>query len=155
CPAPAEPRPMRPLTPSRPAEADLPARSPLFAADADRYRRGALIHALLQHLPTLPRAARAGAAAAWVARQGLGAEAAAEIVATTLAVLDAPALAPFFGPDSRAEVPVTGVFGDRVLSGQIDRVAIGPDAVLALDFKTNRPSPETLETVAPAYLAQM
>ncbi len=154
-PAAPEPRPMRPLTPSRPAEAELPTRSPLLAVEPDRFRRGALIHALLQYLPGLAPAARQAAAAAWAARQGLAAEAAAEIVATTLAVLESPALAPYFGPGSRAEVPVTGVFGDQVLAGQIDRVAILPDAVLALDFKTNRPAPATLDAVAPAYLAQM
>jgi ATP-dependent helicase/nuclease subunit A len=153
--APPEPLPYRPLTPSRPAEPDPPARSPLEADDGARFRRGALIHTLLQHLPGLPPAARPEAAAAWMARQDLAEAERDEIVATTLAVLDAPDHAALFGPGSRAEVPVTGIIGDRVLAGQIDRLMVTADTVTVLDFKTNRPPPATEAAVGPAYLAQM
>ena len=50
-----------------------------------------------------------------------------------------PDLAPLFGPDSRAEVPLTGVIGDAVVGGLVDRLVVLPDRVLIADFKTNRP----------------
>ncbi len=77
-PPPAEPaRPER-LAPSRPEGAELgpvpAAASPLAAREAanNRFRRGRLIHALLQHLPDLPREHRAAAARAWLDRPGTG-----------------------------------------------------------------------------------
>ena len=37
----------------------------------------------------------------------------------------------------------------------VDRLAVLDDALLVLDYKTNRPPPETPEEVAPAYVAQL
>src|SRR5262249_36419463 len=73
----------------------------------------------------------------------------------TLAVLDDPAFAPLFGPDSRAEVPLVGRLGELVVSGQIDRLAVTERAVLILDYKTNRPPPTRLADVPPVSLAQL
>ena len=44
--------------------------------------------------------------------------------------------------------------GQPVL-GQADRIAVGAEAVLVADFKTNRPPPARVEDVAPLYLRQM
>ena len=41
------------------------------------------------------------------------------------------------------------------LEGQIDRLAVVDDGLLILDYKTNRPPPQTPEEVAPAYIAQL
>ncbi|TSD88214.1 double-strand break repair helicase AddA [Mycobacterium sp. KBS0706] len=155
-PPPPEPDPTRPLTPSRP-EAEPPARSPLEGSDQGRFRRGALIHALLQALPELPTGAREAAARRYLARPQHGRDEAeqAEIVATTLAVLDQPGFEALFGPGSRAEVPVVGLVEGRALSGQIDRLVVTPDSVLVVDYKTNRPPPVSIEAVPRAYLVQM
>ncbi|MGK9170406.1 double-strand break repair helicase AddA [Inquilinus limosus] len=155
-PAPPEPEPTRPLTPSRP-EVEPPARSPLEGGDQGRFRRGALIHALLQALPELPAEAREAAARRYLARPQHGRDEAeqAEIVATTLAVLDQAGFEALFGPGSRAEVPVVGLVGGRALSGQIDRLVVTPESVLVVDYKTNRPPPASISTVPRAYLAQM
>ncbi|WP_088151835.1 double-strand break repair helicase AddA [Inquilinus limosus] len=155
-PPPPEPDPTRPLTPSRP-EAEPPARSPLEGSDQGRFRRGALIHALLQALPELPPEAREAAARRYLARPQHGRDEAeqAEIVATTLAVLAQPGFEPLFGPGSRAEVPVVGLVEGRALSGQIDRLVVTPESVLVVDYKTNRPPPASIESVPRAYLVQM
>ncbi|MDR6292615.1 ATP-dependent helicase/nuclease subunit A [Inquilinus ginsengisoli] len=155
-PAPAEPEPTRPLTPSRP-ETEPPARSPLDGTDEGRFRRGALIHALLQALPDLPPEAREAAARRYLARPHHDRDPAeqAEIVATTLAVLEQPGFEALFGPGSRAEVPVVGLVGGRALSGQIDRLVVGPESVLVVDYKTNRPPPASVDAVPRAYLVQM
>ncbi len=156
-PPPPEADPPKPLAPSRP-DGDEPAvRSPFGADDGARFRRGRLIHRLLQSLPDLPPERRAAAAAGFLARplHGLDATAAAAIAAETLAVLDHPAFAALFGPTSRAEVPLVGLIGGRVLSGQVDRLLVTDDAVLIVDYKTNRPPPTRAEDVPAIYLAQM
>jgi len=74
-------------------------------------------------------------------------------------VLDDPAFAAAFGPDSRAEagllaeLPELGA-GARI-NGRIDRLAVTADEVLILDFKTNRPPPGREEDVSDLYLDQM
>jgi len=100
---------------------------------------------------------RAAAARAWLARPGHGLTdaAAAELAAEVLAVLDHPDLAPLFGPDSRAEVPLSGVVGETVIGGLVDRLAVLPDRVLIADFKTNRRPPASPEATPVAYLRQM
>jgi len=45
--------------------------------------------------------------------------------------------------------------GALELSGQIDRLAVLDDALLILDYKTNRPPPLAPEQVAPGYIAQL
>jgi ATP-dependent helicase/nuclease subunit A len=158
-PPPPEPTPPRPLAPSRPEGADLgpvpAAASPLAgrAAAADRFRRGQAVHALLQHLPALPEAGRRGAALRYLAR--LGVEDAEQLAAEVLAVLDHPALRPLFGPDGRAEVPLTGIVRGVVVGGLVDRLAVLPGRVLVADYKTNRAPPRRIEQVPLLYLRQM
>ena len=159
----AEPdRPER-LAPSRPEGAELgpvpAAASPLAAREAatNRFLRGKLIHALLQHLPDLPTERRGAAARAWLDRpgNGLAAGEAETLAAETLAILDHPELAALFGPGSRAEVPLTGVVAGAVVGGLVDRLAVLDDRVLMADFKTNRRPPRRLEDTPVLYLRQM
>jgi len=160
-PPPAEPLPPLPLAPSRPEHpASVPgADSPLRLRDATgaRFRRGKLVHALLQHLPALPDAERAGAARRFLARPGhaLAPAEADAILADVLAVLGHPLLAPLFGPAGRAEVPLTGLIAGRVVGGLVDRLAVLPDRVLVADYKTSRTPPATLRDVPLLYLRQM
>jgi ATP-dependent helicase/nuclease subunit A len=156
---PEEPAVPRPLAPSRPEGVELgpvpPALSPLAGAPgrAAGLRRGTLVHALLQHLPGLPAARREAAALAYARRAAPDvAEAAAEEV---LAVLGHAALAPLFAPGSRAEVPLTGVIGEHVIGGLIDRLAVRDSDVLLADFKTDRAPPADAASVPVRYLRQM
>ena len=153
----AEPAPAKPLTPSRPDEDEPPVRSPLGDDGGRRFKRGLLIHRLLQSLPDLAPVSRPGAAAAFLARpaHGLNATERAEIARETLAVLDHPDFAPLFGPNSRAEVPLVGEVSGQVISAQVDRLAVDGDTLSVVDFKTNRPAPSTQDGVAKIYLRQM
>jgi ATP-dependent helicase/nuclease subunit A len=150
-PAPAEPDPPRPLSPSR-MEDEPPASPPL---DGARFRRGAIVHGLLQLLPELPLDDREPALLRHLARHGLGEGESAEIARQVQAVLAAPALASAFAPGSRAEQPVAGVVGGRVIAGQIDRLAVTDEAVTVVDYKTHRRPPEGPERVPLGYLRQM
>ncbi|MFZ3032844.1 MAG: double-strand break repair helicase AddA [Parvibaculum sp.] len=160
----AEPSPSRPLAPSRlpPDGSEEPAAaSPLAGDRKARFKRGTLIHRLLQSLPDLPADAREEAALRMLASPALELDEAAkaEIIAATLGVLNEPQFAEIFGPGSRAEAALVGQItfaGKPVLvSGQIDRLCVTPTRVLVIDYKTNRPAPPRLEDVQPAYFAQM
>ncbi len=156
-PPPDEPEPVRPLTPSRPDLPDPPVLSPLSPGLGRGLTRGRLVHRLLQLLPDLPAERRPAAAARFLSQPALAlpTDWQEEIASETLAVLDAPEVAPLFGPDSRAEVPLVGLVGTRRISGQVDRLAVTPDSVLLVDYKTNRPSPRHPDAVPPAYLQQL
>jgi len=148
------------LAPSAvPAEDETPSAAPHGAADPTgrRFRRGRLVHALLQHLPDHPPARRESAARAFLARPGHGLDMAeqATTLGEVLGLLAEPELAAAFGPGSLAEAPIAGRLGERVVSGQVDRLLVTPARVLVLDYKTNRPPPARLEQVPLPYLRQM
>lgn len=136
-----------------------PVMSPLAEGGADRFRRGALIHTLLQALPDLAPERRTAAARAYLTAEGVELAAAEEIVGETLAVIEDERFAAIFAPGSRAEVAVAGgadgLPPGYLANGRIDRLAVSDDEVLVVDFKTNRPPPSRPEDVAPVYLEQM
>ncbi len=158
-----EPSPPKPLLPSRPSGPEPATLSPLATAGRDRFKRGLLVHRLLQSLPELPPPEREAAARRFLALplHGLDEGAQAEICAETLAVLDDPGLAELWGPDAQAEVPVVGLIPgsspgtEHALSGQIDRLVVTQARVLIVDFKTVRPAPVTEDEVPPIYLRQL
>lgn len=163
-PAPEDAVPPRPLTPSRQLAgdegggADITALSPLAGGTQYRFLRGNLTHKLLQFLPQFPVEHRGAAAAQFMDRNGGGlpGEIRPSVVREVLAVLDHPEYRAFFVPEGLAEVPVAALLEDNLaLSGQIDRLVVGPDHVWVLDYKTNRPPPERAEDVARVYLRQM
>ncbi|MBK1661601.1 double-strand break repair helicase AddA [Paracraurococcus ruber] len=148
------------LSPSAlPGETETPAAAPHGEQDPTgrRFRRGRIIHALLQHLPERAAEERAAAAHRFLARPGHGLTEAeqAETAAEVLALLDSPAAAAAFAPGSLAEAPIAGRVGGRLVAGQVDRLVVTDDRVLVLDYKTNRPPPEAAEGVPPLYLRQM
>jgi ATP-dependent helicase/nuclease subunit A len=157
--APEEPDPPKPLMPSRPSESEPAASSPLTADESNyRYRRGNLTHKLLQYLPELPPEKREQAAASFLEKQGrdLPEEVLKGIAGETLAVLENPEFAPLFAPGSFAEVPVTGLLPPgKIVSGQIDRLAVTEDEVLIVDYKTNRPPPALEKDIPQIYRRQM
>ncbi len=141
--------------------AAVAAPSPLAAAEGlGRFRRGDLIHRLLQLLPDIPAAERAAGAAALLARElDLTDDHRAEMATAALSVLEDARFLEVFGDGSRGEVAIAGTAptlppGLRI-SGRIDRLVVLPQRVLVIDFKTNRPSPARIEEADPAYLRQM
>ncbi len=159
--APAEPSPPRPLAPSRPRESEPAALSPLGRDQGRRFRRGIIVHRLLESLPELAPERREEAAKRFL-DQGpydLSPEEAAEILSETLAVLAHSEFAPLFGPDSQAEVALTGLIEGpdepEAVSGQVDRLVVTEDRVMIVDYKTNRPAPLAADDVPRIYLKQM
>ncbi len=136
---------------------EQPPLGPRQLADDRRFARGRLTHTLLQHLPQIAPAEQEQAARAFVAARGhdLPEELREEVVSESLSIAQSPVFAPLFRPGSLGEVPIVARFPKGDLSGQIDRLAVLDDALLVLDYKTNRPPPETPDEAAPAYVAQL
>ena len=142
--------------------ARTPAPSPLsrVGGGLGRWRRGELIHRLLERLPDVARERRAEAAAALLAREpDLDEAQKAEMAAAALGLLDDARFAEVFGPASRAEVALSGsapeLAAGTVVSARLDRLVVTPDRVLVIDFKTNRPAPDRIEDADPAYVRQL
>ena len=151
-PAPAADRPLPPLSPSdlggakvMPGEADP-------ALEALAKQRGTDLHLLLEHLPDFPEADWPAVAGALVAGDpGY----LAQVLSEAAAVLADPALSALFAPDALAEVTITGKLGSQRALGTIDRLLVGPDRVLAVDYKSNRLVPQSPEAVPEGVLRQM
>ncbi len=179
--APREGRTIVPLAPSRlaPLETDEageavepakrersepPLLPPGVASDTRRFLRGTLTHALLEHLPGVPKTGWAVGAESFLDTRGaeLPERMRASIASEVLAILNHPRFGALFGPESQAEVPVVAELqrpsgkGQPIrLMGQIDRLAIVNGEVLIIDYKTNRPPPLHANGVAEAYLLQL
>ena len=172
--APAEPRVLRPIAPSR-LEAievdgtpvygdDQPVTSPLDAGDETRFMRGRLIHKLLQLLPDVAVSQRADRAHAFLdgRAEHLSPEERSRIAIEVLDILDDGRFADLFAEGSRAEVPLVATLPlegpdgrPLVISGQVDRLVVTGEDVRIVDYKTNRPPPSSVDGVAPLYVRQM
>ena len=140
---------------------DTPVLPPFGEDQVRRFQRGRLIHALLEILPDVPLPSRRARAERYLERcldedQG---ELAEDILNVTFSVLEAPELAPVFGPGGRAEAPIVGsgpnLPSGVIINGRIDRMRITEDEVWVIDYKTDRPPPKTQDGVAEPYLAQL
>lgn len=153
---------LRYASPSRVAEREQgPATSPLDALRGlGRFRRGDLIHRLLQLLPDIAEPERRAAAVRLLDREpDLTPAQRAEMTSAAFGVLEDPVFADVFGPGSRAEAAVAGTSARLPeglgVSGRVDRLLVTPDRVLVVDYKTNRPAPARIEDADFAYRAQM
>jgi ATP-dependent helicase/nuclease subunit A len=158
----AEPDPPQPLAPSRPSEPEPATLSPIGTDQGYRFKRGLLVHRLLELLPNVAPESWPAAAERFLSRRahGLNAAQVGEISGEVLRILQDPELAALFGPDSRAEVPVVATLYDsagktQALTGQIDRLLVRERDCVILDYKSNRPPPMQVGQVASAYLRQL
>ena len=167
---PTEPSPPRPFTPSQMLP-EPAAPSPLEAlhklkgtgSTARRHRsgspffRGNVLHGLLQRLPEIPQDEREAAARRYLSRPSFDLIPAQvdDWSREALAITNDPDFADLFSATSRAEVAVTGIVGELVVSGQIDRLVEREDDVWVVDYKSNRPPPTTAAHVPESYRAQL
>jgi ATP-dependent helicase/nuclease subunit A len=163
-PAKPEPAAARYAAPSRiedEADSRAPAPSPLAKVEGlGRYRRGEIIHRLLQILPDVAPAERHAAGGRLLAAErDLSDDQRIEMAAAAFGVLEDDRFADVFGPGSRAEVALAGTSAllpkGLAISGRVDRLVVTSERVLVVDYKTNRPAPAAIEHADPAYLAQM
>ena len=136
--------------------------SPRTLGTGNRFLRGTLTHALLQHLPEFAPKRRRAAAKAYLATRGreLPAKVRDTIADEVAAILEHPDFAAVFGTSSAAEVAIVAEIsltaGSPVrITGQIDRLLATAAGVRIIDYKTNRPPPANLVGVPEAYLLQL
>ncbi|WP_286771470.1 3'-5' exonuclease, partial [Sphingomonas sp. 66-10] len=156
-PAPQEPRPARPLSPSSLGEDEVadPPPTPAMRAAAER---GRLIHALFERLPSVPAADRARAADRWLADVGQVGDAAERhaIAKAARRVIDDPAYADLFGAEALAEAPISAVLADgTVVAGTVDRLLVTDTTVRVVDFKTGRQVPRSVDEAPTYHLRQI
>lgn len=160
-PMPQEPAPTRPLAPSRPE--DEPAvMGPAARQKDSRFQRGILLHSLLQWLPDVAPETRQTLCLGYLEKSsGLSGSDQLAFWQEVQSILEHPEFGKLFGPGSRAEVPLAGLVPTpaephgRAVSGQVDRLVLDGDTVLVVDYKTNRPPPQSAERVPAVYKRQM
>jgi len=153
-PAPAEPKPAIPLIPSTP-EKEPPILGPFDRDDPSRFKRGRLIHRLLQSLPDMAMELQEEAALRLLSAHGVSTTEARSWIAETLGIIRHPDLSALFGRGSLAEAPIVGIVEDRVISARIDRLVVLDDRVMIVDYKTNRPPPRDIDDIPSVYRRQM
>ncbi len=138
--------------------------SPLQLSQGNRFLRGQLTHALLEHLPEIEEKYWEDAARKLVQTRGMDASQALKesIIQETIEILRHSEFAPLFGPQSQAEVSLVAKIPPSetgghplMITGQIDRLVVLEHEVLIVDYKTNRPPPKTPEDVAETYVIQL
>ena len=134
-----------------------PVMTPFGPGREERLRRGTLIHLLFEALPDIAKKDRAqgGDGLSWRNSRTSTPAQRAEMVEAAFGVMDDPKFAAVFGPGGRAEAPVIGRLGSSVINGRVDRLVITDEAILVIDYKTDRPSPPSVGDVGEAYVAQM
>jgi len=150
----------RSVSPSHLTADSGPVVAPGGMRESVRFRRGRLIHALLQRLPHLPDDARDRAADAMLANEpSLDPDAKAEIASTALRTLRDPVFSGVFSEQGRSEAAVVGRGsgwpGGTIINGRVDRLVVTETEILVADFKTDRPPPADPNAVDEAYLRQM
>jgi ATP-dependent helicase/nuclease subunit A len=120
-----------------------------------RFRRGRLIHGVLQRLPDITPADRQAAALRWLKRRGAEEGEAQVLAGEALRVLNDARFAAAFGPMSRAEAPIIGEAAGKAVRGVVDRLVVDDARVIVLDYKTDRPAPTDPAKTPEAYLMQM
>jgi ATP-dependent helicase/nuclease subunit A len=168
---PVRPRPLAPpplpdwLTrplPATPADEAVRPSQALGASDtvdAAASARGLAVHKLLELLPAVPPDERRVRANAFLRRRlpELAAAETDDLAGSVIALMTRPDLAGLFSEAGRAEAAVVGelVAADGrpiSVSGQVDRLLVGADDVLIVDYKTARHPPATAPA---AYVLQL
>lgn len=144
--APQEPVPSKPLVPSKPEIEEPALFSPIKNKQA--LKRGIFIHKLLQLLPSVAPEDRQ-----YILEKTTPMD--ITLPEHLLDVFEKKELVELFSKESLAEVPVVGNVDNFIVSGQVDRLVVTSNAVLIIDFKTNRAPPVEPKDIPLAYVRQM
>ena len=154
-PAPEEGPLTKPYAPSRDQndEADIAA-SPL-KENGNFYKRGTVIHKLLQYITAMDKTKRQEAAQCFLKAQlpDFNDKEIKNIISEVSKLCEV--YPEIFSAHSMAEVPIIGEVGGKIISAKVDRLVIEQDRVIIVDYKTNRPAATTLEDVPDIYLNQL
>ena len=148
----------KPLTPSKLEENEPAPISPLSAVDNSVfYKRGTIIHKLLQFIPDIPQKQRVENIAKFIKSKApeFSKQDQQKILDEVTSLIENKEFGIVFSANSQAEVPIMGEVGGKIISGQIDRLIITDKKIIVVDYKTNRQVPKTINDVPPAYISQL
>lgn len=156
-PAEAEKPLSKPLSPSKPNDEPAPLSPLVINNDAVLYKRGSLIHKLLQFLPDISPEQHSEIINNFLKNKApeLSEQHREKIYNEILSLLQNSEFNSVFGPNSKAEVPIMGEVDGKIISGQIDRLVIEKDQIIVVDFKTNRNPAPTVDQVPDVYRSQL
>ena len=147
----------KPLTPSKPDE-EPASTSPLITIDDSAfYKRGNIIHKLLQFIPDIPKEQRIDYIAKFIKNKApeFSEKEQQKIISEVTNLIENKEFGIVFSKDSKAEVPIMGEDEGKIISGQIDRLIITDSKIIVVDYKTNRQPPKNINDVPPAYISQL
>ena len=129
----------------------------LFTKDGKSFKRGNLIHHLLETLPNLKPNKWDEVMSNYLALpiHQLNSFEQNTIAKDVLRVMKSREYGNLFGPKALTEVPVIGKIGGHVMTGRIDRLEVTKDQINFIDYKTNRAPPKEVHNIPSSYLNQM
>lgn len=116
---------------------------------------GSAVHLLLEHLPEQPQDSWPGIADRLLGSNQLDDTLKGAALAEAREIVTDPALADLFHPETMAEVAITAPLPFGRIHGVIDRLIVSDTSVTAVDFKTNRATPNRPEDTPAGLLRQM
>lgn len=144
----------KPYAPSRNDDETEITASPL-EENGNFYKRGTVIHKLLQYISTIPVSQRLSAALLFLKKElpEFSPKEREKIADEVLRLCET--YAEIFIEDSMAEVPIIGEVEGKIISAKIDRLVVTSDKVIIIDYKTNRPAARNLSEVPDIYKKQL
>ena len=155
--APGEDSMSKPYTPSNlTKDEDEPDSVSPLQDTGNFYRRGTIIHKLLQFLPQ-NQGNKAVAIDIFLQKNAydFSPEQRAKIKSEVLTLLNNPEFADLFGEKAQAEVPIVGEVDGKMISAQLDKLLVLPDKIMIVDFKTNQPPAKDVASTSPNYIRQL
>ena len=152
----------RPLTPSRDTRDtmdEVPVKFDHKHKDSNSYKRGLMIHRLLESLPNMsPHRWDAIMDVYFAGQDDITDREKSEYRAEVLGVLNHPDLSHVFTSNqAKSELPITGMIGKTPVTGRVDRVLIDNDnhRIVILDYKTRRHIPTDNSKIPIPYVRQL
>ncbi len=119
------------------------------------YKRGTVIHKLLQYISTVTPSNREKASLSFLKKQ-LPEFSKAEHIFIVKEVLNlCNTYQDLFSPLSQPEVPIIGEVDGKIISAKVDRLVICNDKIMIVDYKTNRPAAKSIAEVPEIYINQL
>ena len=156
--APAEDALEKPYRPSKDVSEDEDfAVSPVTQKEEYRYKRGLLIHKILQFIENIPENSREQKIKEFLRKNDpkMSDFVIDNMKDEILNLLNNEDFSFIFEKGAKTEVPVMGEVEGKIVSAQIDRLIIKGDKVIIVDYKTNRPAAENMEDVPNIYKKQL
>lgn len=118
-------------------------------------QRGILIHRFFEYLPEFSLDHRYGKACQLIEKEGLHLSDWQSDIEATLKILNDPDLADIFGPNSLAEVPVSGIVDGLPFQGRIDRLHVTDETLTIIDYKSDQNPADSVEDIPDMYKKQL